>query len=237
MVNFEIPELKNYRGNKSINGLYQFIINQIPPHKIYYEMFLGSGAILRHKRQAAITYGIDCNGSVIEAWKRSAPEWVTIRQGNALKVIPSISKNPPSVFVYLDPPYYYPSRRSSKAIYKCEFTEIEHEKLLSLILKVKFNCMISSYQNLLYSSYLSNWRKKEFTVCVHGKTVKEIIYMNYPEPTELHDYRYLGSDCWDRQRIKRKIQRRVDTLAKLPILEQKAIMQELNRTLTGPNRK
>lgn len=237
MVHFEIPKLKNYRGNKSVNGLYQFIINQIPPHEIYYELFLGSGAILRHKKQAGITYGIDCNRSVIDTWKESAPKWVTIKQDNALKIIPSIPKNSPSVFVYLDPPYYYPSRRSAKAIYNCELTNSDHEKLLSAVLKVKFNCMISSYENMLYESYLSTWRKKSFNICVHGKVAKEIIYMNYPEPTELHDYRYLGKDCWDRQRIKRKIQCKINTLSKLPILEQKAIMQALNENSPGPNSK
>ncbi len=87
--------------------------------------------------------------------------------------------------------------------------------------------MISCYDNLLYSSYLSDWRKKTFKVCVHGKTATETIYMNYPEPTELHDYSYIGYDCWDRQRIKRKISARIKTLEKLPTVERNAIIEAL----------
>ncbi len=51
--------------------------------------------------------------------------------------------------------------------------------------------------------------------------------MNYPQPEELHDYRYLGEDFVDRQRIHRKIQRHVDKLLGLPVLERNAILAAL----------
>lgn len=217
--------------------MYQFIINQIPPHETYYEMFLGSGAILRHKKQAVHTYGIDCNTGIINTWKKYTPDWITLFNSNALQVIPTIPKKLTNVFIYLDPPYYYPSRSSVNALYKNEFSNEDHEKLLKIIVKIKHNCMISTYENLLYSSYLSNWRKKEFKVSVHGHPKKEIIYMNYPEPTDLHDYQYLGKNSSDRQRISRKIHLRIIALQKCQILEQKAIMLSLNKSFPGPNSK
>lgn len=227
------PGLENYRGNKGVNGLYQWIINEIPPHQTYIELFLGSGAIYRYKKKAAVTYGIDCNRSVIDAWKPFEADDLIIWHANALQILPSVPDLLEPVFIYLDPPYYYPSRKSAKAIYASEFSNTDHEKLISMILKVKHNCMISCYDNLLYFSYLSDWRKKTFQVCVHGKVVNEIIYMNYPEPTELHDYSYLGTDCWDRQRIKRKISARLATLNKLPALERNAIIQSILKKYPG----
>ena len=39
-----------YPGGKNGAGIYQRIINHMPPHKTYIEAFLGSGAVLRNKR-------------------------------------------------------------------------------------------------------------------------------------------------------------------------------------------
>lgn len=51
--------------------------------------------------------------------------------------------------------------------------------------------------------------------------------MNYPEPLELHDYRYLGRDFRERERIKRKKQRWKQKLSTMPALERYAILSEL----------
>ena len=42
----------SYAGGKDGAGVYQAIINQMPEHRIYVELFLGMGAALRHKRPA-----------------------------------------------------------------------------------------------------------------------------------------------------------------------------------------
>src|SRR5215217_1661753 len=41
-----------YFGGKSGSGTYQTIINQIPPHRVYIELFGGMAGIFRHKREA-----------------------------------------------------------------------------------------------------------------------------------------------------------------------------------------
>lgn len=48
-----------YPGGKNGYGMYQKIINQIPRHDKYIELFLGSGSILRHKRPAQQNTGVD----------------------------------------------------------------------------------------------------------------------------------------------------------------------------------
>lgn len=49
----------SYPGGKNGAGVYQSIINQMPPHEVYIEAFLGGGAIMRNKRPARLNVGID----------------------------------------------------------------------------------------------------------------------------------------------------------------------------------
>jgi len=51
--------------------------------------------------------------------------------------------------------------------------------------------------------------------------------MNYPEPTRLHDYRYLGNTYRQRDRIKRKKARWVRRLQQMQPLERYAFLAAL----------
>ena len=51
--------------------------------------------------------------------------------------------------------------------------------------------------------------------------------MNYDEPIELHDYRYLGHSFRERERIRRRVERWKARLRELPALERSAILAEL----------
>ena len=48
-----------YPGGKDAEGVYQRIINLMPPHRVYIEPFVGGGAILRRKRPAESSTVID----------------------------------------------------------------------------------------------------------------------------------------------------------------------------------
>lgn len=56
-----------FPGGKAGAGVYQAIINQMPPHKTYYEPFAGGGAILLHKRPAFDTIICDLDGDSLTA--------------------------------------------------------------------------------------------------------------------------------------------------------------------------
>jgi DNA adenine methylase len=63
---------------------------------------------------------------------------------------------------------------------------------------------------------------------------EECLWMNYPEPLQLHDYRYLGKDYRERERINRKRKTWRRRLAAMPALERYAILAELEAfTLPG----
>jgi DNA adenine methylase len=60
-----------YPGGKNGAGVYQKIINLMPPHDVYIEPFLGGGAVMRLKRPAKLNIGIDLVASALSAVEAS----------------------------------------------------------------------------------------------------------------------------------------------------------------------
>lgn len=87
--------------------------------------------------------------------------------------------------------------------------------------------MVSHYPCDLYNEGLAGWRTLDYQSMTRKGLRTERLYMNYPAPNKLQDYRYIGKDFTDRQRIKRKIDREIKKLHRLPALERNAILQAL----------
>jgi site-specific DNA-adenine methylase len=222
----------SYPGGKGGSGVAQAIINQIPPHRIYVEGFLGSGTVLRTKRPAEMSVGIEADADIVSRWVASpaqsdgtAPRWQlppssTVVCGDAISWLAYANWHGDE-FVYLDPPYLFDARSSKSPIYKHEYgTVSEHLVLLSLIKTLPVNVAISGYYSDLYAQNLAGWRTITFnTVDRAGNIKQEWLWMNYPEPTELHDYRFLGKDYRQRERLAKMRRRWVARLAQMPQLE------------------
>src|SRR3990172_2636687 len=56
----------SYPGGKNGAGVYQTLINMMPPHEVYIEPFLGGGAIMRLKRPAPLNIGIDRDAAAVK---------------------------------------------------------------------------------------------------------------------------------------------------------------------------
>ncbi len=129
-----------------------------------------------------------------------------------------------SELVYCDPPYLM-STRSGKRLYEHEMSDVDHRRLLRVLLELPCMVMISGYSSALYAKELKGWNATAFqTTTRGGRTVAEWVWYNFPPPVELHDYRYLGRDFRERERIKRKKQRWTARLARMPILERQALL-------------
>lgn len=258
-INGDAAEI-SYFGGKNGAGVYQTIINQMPPHRVYVEPFLGGGAIMRLKLPAALNVGIDLDAGVIAGFRE---------RGSALSTIADTarpedtrrrrSSDPPmesstvehgevgryrwicgdaiaylqkrryglNELVYCDPPYMHETR-GRKDRYKFEMTDVDHRRFLRVALEVPAMVIISGYWTPLYATMLAAWNHSTFqTTNRAGQLTEEHLWFNYPAPVELHDYRYLGANFRERERIKRKKARWTAKLAKMPLLERQAIMGAL----------
>jgi hypothetical protein len=220
-------ELVHYDGGKGQDGVYQKIINEIPPHDVFIEACLGGGAVMRAKRPARISYGVEIDSRIVEEWKKVEFPSLRLVNGDAVRFLSRFSWSGSEV-VYLDPPYLMETRSHKGKLYRFEMTEGHHRELLSVIKKIPARVIVSGYWSKLYAEELKGWRTASFpAVKRSGEVATEWLWMNYASPLELHDYRYLGSDFRERERIKRKRQRWEKKLRAMPALERYAILTAL----------
>lgn len=139
-----------------------------------------------------------------------------------------------SDLVYCDPPYLLSTRRQHRRMYRCELEYSDHERLLLLLLELNCLGMISGYWSELYADLLRGWRAISFlTVVRSGTLATEWLWISYPEPGELHDYRYLGENFRERERIRRKVKRWQAKQQRMPRLERLAVMAALAEISDG----
>lgn len=211
-----------YPGGKGASGVYQRLINQIPPHRVYIETHLGSGAVMRHKRQADINIGLEKDPRIVRDWQDHS--FARVRCEDAAQFLSDYSFAGDE-FVYADPPYLHSTRRSYRAVYAHEYTEAQHVALLDVLEKLPCRVMISGYWSELYARRLAGWRMMSFKARTRsGEWATEWVWMNYPQPHALHDYRYLGDDFREREKIRRRVNRWRAKLEALPLLERKALL-------------
>ncbi len=214
-----------FTGGKG--NLYRKIINLIPPHDVYIETHLGGGAVLRFKKPASSSLGLDIDSKVVRDRNLDLKvSGCTIIKSDAADFLRNY-KFKGNEFVYSDPPYVLKARRGGK-IYKYEYTEWQHIELISILKKLKCCVMLSGYRTAIYDDRLPGWNKKEYRVKTRGGTdAVECLWMNYKEPTKLHDYSFLGGTFREREKIKRKAKRWVFRFNRMNELEREAIIEEL----------
>jgi DNA adenine methylase len=255
-----------YMGGKNGAGVFQRIINLMPPHRVYIEPFLGSGAILRLKRPAVFNVGVELDPDVLAEFLASLK--VSSPAGIAENVVANVattsleeinfSSYPPAYdvahrdkgrwapelgvisgdgleylrrrkfagdeLVYCDPPYLI-ATRSGGRIYRHEFDESQHQQLLRCIRRIPARVMISGYWSQMYASALKDWTAVSFdTITRGGRKAVEWLWFNYPKPTQLHDYSFLGDGFRERERINRKKKRWAARLRRLDTLERQALL-------------
>ena len=130
-------------------------------------------------------------------------------------------------FVYSDPPYLHITRTGNHR-YRHEYTEADHVRLLDVLKRLPCRVMVSGYYSELYMDVLRGWRVSTYEAMTRGAVWRtEYLWMNYSEPTALHDYRFLGNDYRERENIKRKQKRWRVRWQAMDRLERQAILAEL----------
>ena len=236
---------RGYPGGKCGSGVYQRIISQMPPHKHYVEPFLGGGAVMRHKRPARFNLGIDLdcgvvqraaslarNGEWISAVGRGSPgdggpvlwEWLSVDAVDWL----STWRPPARTVVYCDPPYEMCTRSSQRRMYRYELDPERLGVLLDVLLGLSAFVLVSGYPGGQCEYRLRGWRSIWYDVMTRGGVPhREVLWCNFDAPVELHDYRYLGRDFRERERIRRKQARWVARLSSMTVLERRSVESAL----------
>jgi len=242
-----------YNGGKG--STFRQIINRLPAHDVYIEPFLGAGAVMRHKRPAALNIGCDLCQPILAAVAEAIVPGATTTDGgtmlDALTVWPGTvkpSQDSPqfhfahvdamqflavypwsgSEVVYCDPPYLMSTRRSQRDLYDHELDRAGHIRLLELLKRLPCRVAISGYWSELYAQRLAGWYSISYQAQTRsGEVATEWLWMNYPEPAELHDYQWLGDNYRERERIKKKKTRWVNRFQNLDPLERHAIVWAL----------
>jgi hypothetical protein len=126
--------------------------------------------------------------------------------------------------VYCDPPYVM-ATRSGRRLYRCEMADAEHQRLLRVLQDLPCAAMISGYWSEMYAEALAGWNSVTYDAMTRaGKQKTEWLWFNFPRPTELHDYRYLGRGFREREKINRRKKRWVARLERMPELERHALL-------------
>jgi len=219
-----------YHGGKGGEGVYQTLINLMPPHRRYIELFLGAGSVLRNKRPAGSSIGVELDANVMAMWRGDEVPGLALLKANAVDYLFEMNGRvrgfEANDLIYADPPYLMDTRSHKGKLYRHEFAMWKEHKVLLQELKLcRCMVMISGYPDSRYDKMLQGWRKVTFTTTKQrGAIATECVWLNFPAPLELHDYRYLGENFRERQRIKRKSQRWKAKLLGMPDQERHAIM-------------
>ena len=213
----------HYPGGKGRS--YRHIINLMPPHALYVETHLGGGAIMRRKRAAERSIGIDLDDRVVERWKRKALPGLTIVHGDAVDLLPNLHLSETDL-VYSDPPYVRSSRRTRR-LYKHDYRDEDHERLLSALMALPCRIIVSGYANDLYASRLGGWFRTDYAALTHNGVVTESAWTNFEPGPLLHDYAYVGETFREREQVRRRARNLARRIAGLRDVEINAALARL----------
>jgi DNA adenine methylase len=203
----------SYPGSKAQAGVWQRIIGQMPLHSTYVEPFFGSGQVFWRKLRAERNILIDRSPAALARIGAGGPG-LSVICGDAISILPTLTL-PAEAVVYCDPPYLL-STRKGRVYYEHEMTDQEHASLLTLLQALPCRVLISGYPSELYDRELAGWRCLRYRTRTRGRTLTECLWCNFPEPTELHDWRYAGQSFRERLTLRRLAQRWLAKLDRMP---------------------
>jgi hypothetical protein len=199
---------------------------------VYVEPFLGGAAIMLRKRPAEVSIGIDLDERAVDRAVTATSGGVvplvpgcTFIVGDGISYLAGLSRAAGvDTFVYCDPPYMMQTRRQQRRLYRYELVDADHADLLAVLVRLPCRVMVSGYPSDLYDRALSGWSTIDYRVVTRcGLLALERLWMNYSPPTVLHDYRHLGRDYRERERIRKMHRRWVARLGRMNQAERLAL--------------
>lgn len=219
-----------YSGGKGKS--YPHLLNLMPPHQTYIESHLGGGAVMRHKSVAQRQIGIDIDPAVVAVWQKMPEPPCELVCADAVQYLDEI-KVDGQTLIYADPPYVGITRRRSR-VYRFDYTNADHQRLIECLRSKSCMVMLSGYDNELYRCALSGWNRLTFQSKTHTGIREESVWTNFDAPTRLHDTSYLGHNFREREAIKRRQSRLQSRIEGLSSIEQHSLFTWLRQQLEDP---
>ena len=216
-----------YPGGKGTT--YAKLLNVMPPHSTYVETHLGGGALMRKKRPAARQIGIDVDAAVMRRWQCDLARDKTLScELICADAVEWLQAHPlePTALIYADPPYVSATRRRDR-IYRHDYTDSDHVRLIDCLKSQRCMVMISGYRSDLYDRLLDGWRQFSFSAMTHTGVREETVWFNFAPPECLHDVHHLGDGFRQREVFRRRRARLHDRITRLPTPEQHGLLQWL----------
>lgn len=214
-------QVKNYPGSKGTSGHLQHIVSLIPKCDTFIEAMAGSAVISNYIAGKV-------NLIVTNDYDASLPIPYHLHYMDLIAEFDYGGSG--HVVFYFDPPYLMSTRSYKGKLYRHEWSTNDHIQFLSAATVVKSNCMISHYPCPMYNDALSSWRKYNYKAMTRAGIRTECIYMNFKEPELLTCCSVVGNNHTHRQQVKRKLQRLIAKINKLPIQERQAIVTAINQS-------
>lgn len=235
MKPLRIPGLDTYFGGKGGAGVYQQIINRIPPCDTLVVPFLGNCAVTRHIRRPSHLRLNDADPRIVALWRAAQVPDAILSERDwdhflTSTLIPESVRVMGRVVVYCDPPYLFDSRKGQRDVYHHEMgDEARHRALLTRLRSFDGTVpvLISHYPHPLYDELLHDWQRITFTAQTRRGPATEALYFNFPPPTVLHDDQYAGANYREREYVKRKTNRWVKKWNDLAPHEQQHILARI----------
>jgi len=233
----------SYPGAKT--KLAPYIISQIPPHRVFVELFAGTAAVTRAMRRPERTILVEKDAATIAEHLSDlrGPELLSVLGGTGLASVDRFLDGtaPPKLLVleadafdfldefrpapnwcvYADPPYH-PATLKSPQRYRHKFGDKQHRQLLRRLKAMECPVLISGYRHKLYDRELKRWRRLDLVVHDRSHEARaDCLWANFPEPTWLHDPYHVGTDNddrWNRSKKRGRFKERV-TAVELPELQ------------------
>ncbi|MHC1699845.1 MAG: DNA adenine methylase [Humidesulfovibrio sp.] len=197
----------------------------MPPHTTYVETHLGGGAVMRNKRPAPQQIGIEIDPSVFKRWTERPNPPCELVCCDAVEWLERASLEP-SALIYADPPYFPVTRRRER-VYRHDYKDADHVRLLECLKQQKCMVMISGYHNNLYAEMLHDWRRVSFTAMTHTGLRDECVWLNFESVQHLHDASHLGDGFRQREVIRRRTIRLRRRVSQLSLSEQFGLLEWL----------
>lgn len=228
--------LHRYNGGKNGSGVYQTIINCIPPHTVYVEAFAGSAAIARRKAPAASSILMERDPAVVDQLRRCVPAAIVMECDALQELLHRAASDLTGWFVYLDPPYLH-STRSRLDLYTFELSDGDHLHLVASVLPALTAAgarwALSGYRSAMYDAAAAahGWHRTDFQAQTRRGPRTESLWTNY-DPMQIlpAELTYHGKDYRDRERLRRKAARWTAKLAAMPDRDRAYLIQAMLAT-------